>query len=163
MYRLIATSLAVLILVACEPRDRTPGTWLSGELVTTQITDWSFTNDYQEVFIETKPWYGIPFSVTVVMTTVNGKIYSPSIYSEPAEFPGNKYWNKVIAANPKVRVQIGDHLYPRQARLVTDATEFETAFEALAVKYPFWRAAKDNHEKRPAFVLICMDEIKADI
>ena len=51
MYRLIATSLAVLILVACEPRDRTPGTWLSGELVTTQITDWSFTNDYQEVFI----------------------------------------------------------------------------------------------------------------
>lgn len=159
MPRLMMVVMLVLALTACNPKDRRPGTWLSGDLVETPISDWSFTEGYQEVFIETHPWYGIPFSVTVVMATVNGNIYSPSIYSEPAVFPGNKYWNQVVADNPAVFVQIGDNLYPRRARLVAEAAEFEAAFEALAVKYPFWRNAKDNPEKRPAFVLICMDEV----
>ncbi|MCH7742178.1 MAG: hypothetical protein IIB71_05895 [Proteobacteria bacterium] len=149
--------LAILILAACEPQDRTPGTWLSGELVTTGVDDWSFTNEYSEVFVETHPWYGIPFSVTVVMATADGKIYVPSIYTEPADFPGSKYWNGVIARNPEVLLKIGDKRYPRRARLVTDPTEFEMAFEALARKYEFWRKAKDEEDKRPPFVLICMD------
>jgi len=150
--------LSTLLLTACEPKDRTPGSWLSGQLVEAQITDWSFSEEFQEIFIQTQPWYGIPFSVTVVVASSNGKIYSPSIYDAPLEFPGSKYWNSVIEANPEVIVKIGEQLYPRRARLVTDEIEFEAAFEALANKYGFWRTAKDQPEQRPPFVLICLDD-----
>lgn len=154
----IVILLAILILTACEPRDRTPGSWLSGELVHTEVDDWTFTSEHSEVFVETHPWYGIPFSVTVVMATVDGKIYVPSIYAEAADFPGSKYWNGVIARNPEVLMKIGDKRYPRRARLVTDPDEFEMALTALADKYAFWRKVKDGEGKRPPFVLICMDD-----
>ncbi len=155
---LITGTILVMLLCACEPHDRTPGTWLSGELVEARIDDWSFTDNHQEIYIETHPWYGIPFSVTVVVASANGKIYSPSIYAEPAPFPGSKYWNSVIAADPDVIVKIGDKRFPRKARPVTDPIEFEHAFEALASKYEFWRQAKDDPNKTPPFVLICMDD-----
>ena len=158
MKRLTIATVALLILTACEPRDRTPGMWLSGELAQTPVEDWSFTDELNEVFIQTHPWYGIPFSVTVVMATIDGKIYVPSIYDQPAKFPGSKYWNSVINDNPEVVMKIGDRLYQRRARLVTDATEFESAFEALAGKYSFWRGVKDKTEERPPFVFICMDD-----
>jgi len=153
------TLLFVLVLLAsCEPQDRTPGLWLTGELVESQIEDWSFTGDHTEIFVQTNPWYGIPFSVTTVVATVDGELYVPSIYETKAEFPGSKYWNGVIEDNPEVILKIGDKLYPRQARLVTSEAEFDRAFEALANKYSFWRTAKDNPEKGPAFVLISMDD-----
>lgn len=154
----IALLMALVLLAACEPQDRTPGLWLSGDRVDSTVTDWSFTADYTEIFVQTNPWYGIPFSVTTVIATVDGHLYVPSIYKEQAEFPGSKYWNTVIQGNSDVLLKIGDKLYPRQARLVTSDKEFEQAFEALADKYDFWRSVKDNPEKRPAFVLICMDD-----
>ncbi len=60
----------------------------------------------------------------------------------------------MVSNNPEVVLKIGDKLYPRRARLVTDGVEFELAFEALAAKYGFWREAKNNAEKRPPFVII---------
>lgn len=130
---------------------------LNGELVGQIVLDWSFSDEYTEVFVQTNPWYGIPFSVTVVAASTGDRIYVPSIYSKPAEFPGTKYWNRVISNNPEVVLKIGDKLYPRRARLVTDDVEFELAFEALAAKYEFWREAKNNAEKRPPFVIINLD------
>lgn len=149
--------LLMLVLAACEPADRTPGMWLSGDVETIEISDWSFSNDHMEVFLETHPWYGIPFSVTVVTATTGDKLFVPSIYSEPAEFPGSKYWNSVIEKNPAVLIKIGNKLYPRSAHLISDEAEFEEAFEALAGKYDYWRSIKDGTEKRPPFVLIRLD------
>ena len=105
----------ILLLAGCEPKDRRPGLWLSGELVEETPTDWSFIKDHPEIFVETSPWYGIPFSVTTVIGTRNGRLYVPSIYSEEAAFPGTKYWNSVIADNPEVRLKIGDKLYEMRA------------------------------------------------
>ena len=51
MPRLMMVVMLVLALTACNPKDRRPGTWLSGDLVETPISDWSFTEGYQEVFI----------------------------------------------------------------------------------------------------------------
>lgn len=155
--KLIIALMAFSLLVACEPQDRTPGMWLSGELVETKVVDWTFTDEFTEIFIQTNPWYGIPFSVTVVVASVGDRIYVPSIYAEPAEFPGSKYWNSVIADNPDVVLKMGDKLYPRRARLVTDKAEFEVAYEALAAKYGFWREGKNNPDNGPPFVLISMD------
>ena len=152
----LALLMTFVLIAACEPQDRTPGMWLSGELVETPVGDWSFTEDYTEIFVQTQPWYGIAFSVTTVIATVDGNIYVPSIYETEAEFPGSKYWNRVIQDNPEVILKIGNQLYPGWARLVTSDAEFERALEALAMKYDFWRSVKDNPEKRPAFVLISM-------
>lgn len=161
MYQVTIAILLMMFLTACEPSDRTPGLWLSGDVVTDEISDWSFSNQQQEVFLETHPWYGIPFSVTVVVATTGDKLFVPSIYSEPDEFPGTKFWNGVIDENPEVMIKIGDKLYPRSAHLITSDAEFELAFEALADKYDFWRGIKNGTAKRPPFVLIRLDAPQA--
>ena len=159
MYKTIAVILLVLTLSACEPADRTPGMWLSGELETMEVRDWTFSNEHMEVLLETHPWYGIPFSVTVVTaTTATGdKLFIPSIYSEPAEFPEGKYWNGIIEKNPEVLIKIAGKLYSRSAHLVVDDVEFEEAFQAFADKYDYWRSIKEGSIERPPFVLIRLD------
>lgn len=147
-----------IMLAACEPQDRRPGTWLSGDLVTDPVNDWSFTNDHDEIFVQTHPWYGIPHSVTTVVGTTDGVLYVPSIYSEPAEFPGSKYWNSIIEDNPDVILKIGDKRYPRKAIPVTDDAEFERGLDALAQKYEFWRNIQESPDEAPPFVLIRMDD-----
>jgi hypothetical protein len=97
MNKTLSVVLFACLLSACEPVDRTPGMWLSGELVTAEITDWTFSNEQREVFLQTHPWYGIPFSITVVAATTGEKLFMPSIYSEPAAFPEGKYWNRIVA------------------------------------------------------------------
>ena len=159
-HRLCATLtlLATLILLAaCEPKDRRPGLWLSGEELETMPTDWSFIADHPEIFVETRPWYGIPFSVTTVIGTRNGRLYVPSIYSEEAAFPGTKYWNSVIADNPDVRLKIGEHIYPMRATPVRDLAEFREGAGALADKYDSWAGWLADESSAPHFVIIRMD------
>lgn len=155
--RVLILLAAATLLSACEPQDRRPGTWLSGELVTTPVEDWSFSNEHDEIFVETRPWYGIPHSVTTVVAATDDVLYVPSIYSEPADFPGTKYWNKIIEDNPDVILKIGDKRYPRKAVPVTDEDEFKRGLGALARKYDFWRNVQENPEDAPPFVVIRMD------
>jgi hypothetical protein len=147
----------ILLLAGCEPKDRRPGLWLSGELVEETPTDWSFIKDHPEIFVETSPWYGIPFSVTTVIGTRNGRLYVPSIYSEEAAFPGTKYWNSVIADNPEVRLKIGDKLYEMRATPVQDLAEFREGAGALADKYDSWAGWLEDESTAPPFVIIRMD------
>ncbi len=148
--------IAVALCGACDPLDRRPGAWLSGEVAPTPES-WAFTDEYQEVFVETATWYGIPHSVTTVVAVADGRLYVPSIYEQPAEFPGTKFWNKNIARNPDVRLKIGDAIYELQAHPVTDDAEFQRGFEALADKYGFWKKGLQDRESRPTFVIIRMD------
>lgn len=156
--RYIIVLLATVTLAACEPQDRRPGTWLSGDLVTSPVEDWSFSDEHDEIFVQTHPWYGVPHSVTTVVAAADGVLYVPSIYSEPAEFPGTKYWNSIIEDNPDVILKIGDKRYPRKAVPVTDEAEFERGLAALAEKYEFWRNIEANPDEAPPFVLIRMDD-----
>lgn len=160
MRKLIAT-LALIVMIAgvsgCEPADRRPGMWLSGEVVTEMPDDWSFIAEHQEIFVETRPWYGIPFSVTTVIGTRDGKLYVPSIYSEEAAFPGTKYWNSVIADNPDVRLKIGDRLYEMRATPVQDLAEYRQGAAALADKYDSWAGWVKDEATAPYFVIIRMD------
>lgn len=145
--------ISLLLLGGCEPKDRRPGTWLSGEPVRAPVSDWSFINDQMEVFIETRPWYGIPFSVTTVIAEADGRVYVPSIYEEPAEFPGSKYWNGIIADNPAIQLKVGGKLYPFNALPAADDAEFTHGLSALAAKYDFWRSV-ENGEADIAFTII---------
>ena len=158
--RLSATVIclcSLLLLGGCEPKDRRPGTWLSGEVVKVLPADWSFTGAYQEIFVETHPWYGIPFSVTTVIGTRNGRLYVPSIYSEEAPFPGTKYWNRVIARNPDVRLKIGERIYEMRAVPVRDLAEYRQGAMALADKYDSWAKWLADEDNAPPFVIIRME------
>jgi len=152
----MAVVLSVAISAGCEPKDRRPGTWLAGEPAEAPVTDWSFIDDYPEVYVETHPWYGIPHSVTTVIARSGNRIFVPSIYEVPAEFPGSKYWNRIIAGNPAVRIKIGDRLYEMEARPARDPDEFQTGLAALARKYDFWRQVRDGENPDLPFVIIRM-------
>lgn len=149
----LAAITVLLSTAACEPKDRRPGAWLSGEEISAPA-DWSFVDDHPEVFVETRPWYGVPFSVTTVIASGSSKVFVPSIYDAPAAFPGSKYWNGIIAENPEVRVKIDGKLYRMFARPAADETEFEEGISALAVKYDFWREVHEGANPSVPYAII---------
>ena len=161
--RILIGLLVVLLLtwvylafVGVEPLDRRPGTRLSGTL-TELPQDWSFVNQMDtagEVHLETYPWYGVPFSVTTVIAEHNGELVIPSLYSQVMDFPGDKFWNKVVQADPRVRLRVADQLFELSIEPITDADEFQQAFTALSNKYKFWagKAAEDQSEHKFALL-----------
>lgn len=128
--------LIVLRVVGLDPRDRRPGLWLTGEVVTTPVSDWSFTDTYQTIFVETRSWYGLPHSVTVTCTAYDGHLYLTSTYRPGLEFPHDRLWNKNVLRDPRVRLKIGTRLFPATLALVTDAAEKDAVLTAKARKYP---------------------------
>ena len=142
-----------LAIVGIDPVDRRPGTRLSGTLQALP-QDWSFTDAVQEVQVQTHPWWGVPYSVTVVLARDGQTLYSPSIYSEPAAFPGTKFWNRIIAANPDVLLRVGENLYPLRLRPAASPSETAAGLNALAAKYPFWQRVRDDPAAAPAFVIL---------
>jgi hypothetical protein len=153
----LATLLMALASGCVDPKDRRPGLRLSGEVVKEPIHDWSFADEFPEIYLETRTWYLIPHSVTVVGVGLGEKLYVPSIYYEGGEWP-NKYWNSNVSSDPRVRLEMGDEIYEREAVVVEDPAEFQAALRALAAKYPFWQdvLAKPESE-RPDMALVRMD------
>ena len=78
--------LATLRATGLNPHGDTPGAgsypglWLSGNLVTTPVADWSFTDSIQTVKVQTNTWYLIPHSVTTWCIAYNGQLYL-AVYS----------------------------------------------------------------------------------
>ncbi len=156
--RSLAASIVALLVVglACEPQDRRPGLWLSGEPVRKPVADWSFSNEFKEIFVETRTRYGVPHSVTTVCAANGAKLYVPSLYSGGKGYPDGKYWTRNVARDPHVRLEIGGRLYERRAVLVSDPAERAEALAAFARKYPFWKKLLDKPEQ-PVMVLLRMD------
>jgi hypothetical protein len=128
--------LVVLRITGFGPHGRTPGLWLSGELVTTPVTDWSFTDKVQNVQLQTNTWYGIPHSVNINCSTYQGQLYLDSFYPAGLTYPHGRSWNENIARDPHVRIRIGNKLYDRTLVLVTDAALKEAVDELKLKKYP---------------------------
>ncbi|MFK7912493.1 MAG: hypothetical protein AB8B93_01150 [Pseudomonadales bacterium] len=150
-----------LAFIGIEPLDRRPGTLLSGSPAPLP-DDWSLLASEQEVHLETRPWFGIPFSVTTVIAHDNGRLYVPSLYGAVVPFPGSKYWNKVIQRDPEVRLRVGGKLYAMSATPILDPLEFERAFAALGRKYPFWQAKVEANDSQRQFALIRLTERQAE-
>ena len=101
----LAMLTALLIPIACQPKDERPGMWLSGEQSTNPVADWSFAADAEEIFIETRPWYGIRHSTTIWCVVLDNVLYVGS-YGET-----KKSWEKNIARKPEARIGIEGVLY----------------------------------------------------
>jgi F420H(2)-dependent quinone reductase len=148
----------LLLAAACNPDERRPGLWLKGEAASAPVSDWSFTNGVDLVYVETKTWYGIAHSVTTTLVTSDGTLYVPSLYQDGGEFPNERYWNKNVARDPDVRVWIGGKIYERRAALVTDAAERARVLDAFAAKYARWKEMLKNGEpEKPRIILLRMD------
>ena len=132
----LVAALVVLRVVGLEPHDRWPGLWLTGELVTAPVSDWSFTDRYQNIAVQTRSWYGLPHSVTVTCTALDGQLYLTSVYRPGLVFPRDRLWNKNVLRDPQVRLKIGKQVYDRTLTLVPEGPEKDTVLAAKAKKYP---------------------------
>jgi hypothetical protein len=124
--------LVVLGVTGFGPHDRMPGLWLKGNVVTSTVTDWSFTETIPVVQLQTQTWYLLPHSVNINCLDYDGQLYLVSVY--PAGTTHS--WNENVIRDPHVRLKIGDQIYDRTAVLVTDQAEQEGVMQARHKKYP---------------------------
>lgn len=125
--RLLALVAIVAIASGCfDPAERRPGTWLSGTLVESPVEDWSFANEHPQLQLQTATWYGIPHSVTILGASRDGRLFIG------ARDPATKRWVANVGRDPRVRIRIGDGLYPGRLVPLEDG---EQAYPAYAAKY----------------------------
>lgn len=123
-----ATLLAATIayLTRTDPVFILAGKRLSGEEAT-YPADWSFTNDYPTIFVESRP--DDPHSVTTSCWLHEGTLHIP------AQSGSSKSWTYYVLEDPRVRIKVGDTVYP--ARLTRVAEEnIPRLVASRAEKYP---------------------------
>ena len=130
----LVLALLVLRVTGLEPKDRRPGLWLKGDLVTTPVTDWSFTDKVRNVELQTRTWYLLPHSVRINCVAYNGQLYLSTVNPPGIESP--HVWNVNVARDPHVRLKIGNKLYDRTLSYVTDPAEKAAVLQARFKKYP---------------------------
>lgn len=139
--------LLVLRITGFEPREcptagvsltcRLPGLWLRGNPATAAVADWSFTDNYQTVKVQTRDRLFLPYSVTTYCVSYNGKLYLTSVYGPGLpKYPRGRHWNENVARDPHVRIKIGDQLFDRTLVYVTDPAERAAVIRNKAKKYP---------------------------
>jgi hypothetical protein len=126
----------VLSITGFGPHENTPGLWLKGNLVTTPVADWSFTDKTETVNVQTRTWYLLPHSVTTYCVAYNGQLYLTSVYGAGLTYPHGRSWNENVARDPHVRIKIGEQLYDRTLSHVTDPAERAGVIAAKRRKYP---------------------------
>ena len=164
MTRAAALAFAALLATACiEPHERRPGLWLGGDVVEAPVSDWSFSDAHPQIFVETRTGYLLPHSVTTVCAAAGDRLWVPSVYFGGGSFPESRFWNRNVARDPRVRLKIGEEIYPRRAALVTDPAERNEALAAFAAKYPFWSDLLARPEaERPPIAILRMDPPEAE-
>ncbi len=126
--RVFAIIALAVGLTACEPSDRTPGLWLSGEQ-TAFPDDWSFTQDHQEIFVEVSTPYLISHSVTIWCASLEGTLFIG------ARDPDTKNWPGWVDRNPNVRLKVGDQIFDVAAEPLSDEATIAALRTVYADKY----------------------------
>ena len=135
---LVGGGLVSLRLLGYEPSDQRPGLWLAGDRVTEPVTDWAFTGNHQEIFVQTRTPYLIPHSVTTYCTVYEGDLYLFSAYYQGGVFPDERGWNRNVMRDPRVRLKIGDRIFDQTVSHVTDGETHEAVHASFVAKYPQW-------------------------
>jgi hypothetical protein len=79
--------------------------WVRGKLVEDHVVDWAFTNGIDEIFIETRAWYGLPHSTTIWCVERDGELYIGSYGDE------KKTWERNVARSPMAMLAIAGLRY----------------------------------------------------
>ena len=125
----LVLALLVLRVIGLDPHERRPGLWLKGNVVTSPVTDWSFTDRYQTVKVQTRSSYLLPHSVTTFCIAYGGQLYLATTRTQ------TRQWSRNVARDPHVRLKIGDQLFDRTLSVVADPAEREAVLQARAKKY----------------------------
>jgi hypothetical protein len=124
----IAMALYVSALIApFDPAGRRPGIGLSGPVAGDQQIHWQ---GRKQIFLETRPWYLIPHSVTTVAWVRDGSIFVP------CGSCSGKRWPRNVAARPDVRLKIDGAIYPRRAIRISDPEERRWALNTPVTEEP---------------------------
>ena len=144
-----------------------PGLWLSGEVVREPVGNWDWVSDVNHpergstIMLETRTWYGIPYSVTILPTPRGDKLYiggSARGARLEREFPDYKQWWANVERDPRVRLKIDGKIYEMTAALVHDPVELsevlgrdaitttiaEDGSEQVVAKWYYWRVFQRN-------------------
>jgi len=122
-----------------------PGLWLSGTVVNTPVTDWSFASQYKTDKVQTRTWYGIPHSVTTAFIVHNGQLYITSMFGKGVPFPESKIWVNNVMRDPHVRLKFGDNLYYCTLSPVTDPDQRAAVLGPRAKQNPQLLAANSTN------------------
>ena len=178
---LLICSIATLRVIGLEPeymdytteaynqrgRMTYPGLWLKGELVREPVDNWDWVQDVEHpvrgntIMLETRTWYGIPYSVTILPTPRGENLYiGGSARGERLSrtFPNYKQWWANVERDPRVRLKIDGQIYEMTAALVHDPVELESILgrapvttrlnedgsEEIVAKWYYWRVAQRN-------------------
>ncbi len=124
--------LAIVVLAAIAyPFRRDPIGPLAGKQLTgTEAAapdDWSFTDEHMLVALEVRP--GDPHSITTLCFVHDGALHVP------AQAGSEKQWTQMVLDDPRVRVKVGDAIYPGRATRIVDETERPALIASAARKY----------------------------
>jgi hypothetical protein len=148
----LAGLVAVLILfvllarvVGLNPVQTRPGLWLTGELVTDPVTDWSFAEKVPGTAIQTRQWFLPSLAHSVITTRFHhkGRLYVGSGYPAGIKLPDGRHWNRNVLADPRVRIRIGNKLYDRKLVYVPDSVERDDVLRAYGPM--FWSPGFYTH------------------
>ncbi|MGE4607030.1 MAG: hypothetical protein AAEJ52_09850 [Myxococcota bacterium] len=118
---------AAVIGTRSNPLGPIAGRELTGEVVAEPVSDWSFTDEHNLIAVETRP--DAPHSVTTICIAHEGALYVP------ARGASAKSWPYYAIGDPRVRVKIGDLIYPVRATRVTDESLRSGLIAAARKKY----------------------------
>lgn len=107
-------ALVLCLLSACQ----SPFLTLAGEALTgeeAQTSDWRFASEYQILQLETRP--DDPYSVNLRVTVIDDQLY--------VDAAQHRRWHTHIKEDPRVRVKLGDYVYPGIARQIDDSEILE--------------------------------------
>jgi len=124
--RLSFAVIAMLVLAGCEPSFVFAGGKLAGT-ERPMPTDWGFTEDFDTVQIETRPTD--PYSVNVWGVGIDRDFFVA------ASDAGEATWAQAIEAEPRVRLRVGDDIYPLLAKRTEDPQELADVTDAYVDKY----------------------------
>jgi hypothetical protein len=103
--------LALLTAWSCQPKDERPGFGLRGPRASEPVRDWRFTDEIEEIAVQTRTWYGLPHSTTIWCAQIDGDLYVGSYGWEEDKEKDKKFWERNAARNPAARLRIDGVLY----------------------------------------------------
>lgn len=144
-----------------------PGLWLRGEVVSEPMDNWDWVLEVDHpvrgntIMLETKTWYGVPYSVTILPTPRGESLYiGGSARGErlSRKFPHYKQWWANVERDPRVRLKIDGRIYEMTAALVHDPQELrqvlgrdpvssrvaEDGSQELVAKWYYWKVTQRN-------------------
>lgn len=140
--------LLILRVVGFGPPGQFPGLWITGEVVTTPVTDWTFVETLKEgeheasgyplLEIQTRERFFplLPYSFHVSCLVYNRNLYVGALYVAGVEYPNGRHWNKNIVRDPHVRIKVGNKLYDQTLFRVTDPAEDAALVKAWNIRRP---------------------------